>query len=79
MPEVVVKIPKDLEEEFGGAKPIFWQLVVDKAINRELAKLNALKKKVSKSKLAEEDVKELSDEVSDALSKKYLELSGSKG
>jgi hypothetical protein len=33
MVKVVVRIPKDLEEEFGGVKPIFWQLIVDRSIN----------------------------------------------
>lgn len=79
MPEVVIKIPDDLQEEFKGVKPIFWQLVVDRAINRELAMLNALKRKVSKSNLTEEDARKLSDEVSKALAKRYLELSKSKG
>ena len=63
MAEVVIKIPKDLEQEFGGVKSIFWQLAVGRVINEELERLRRLKQIVSKSKLAEKDVEELSNEV----------------
>lgn len=50
MAEVVIKIPKDLEQEFGGVKSIFWQLAVGRVINEELERLRRLKQIVSKSK-----------------------------
>ena len=74
MPEVVIKIPKDLEEEFGSVKPIFWQIIVDRSINAELERLRDLKKIVSRSKLTEEDVTELSDKANNALAERYRKL-----
>lgn len=74
MTEVVVRIPKDLEEEFKGVKPIFWQLAVDKAINEELKRLVGLKRIVSKSKLTERDVKELSDKINESLADRYGQM-----
>jgi hypothetical protein len=74
MPEVVIKIPKDLEAEFGNVKPIFWQLIVDRSINAELERLRALKKIVSKSRLTEKDVAELSDKVNGALAERYRKM-----
>jgi len=74
MAEVVIKIPVDLEQEFEGVEPIFWQLAVDKAINEELARLRRLKEIVSKSRLTEKDVEELSNEVNEALAKRYERL-----
>lgn len=75
MAEVVVRIPKDLEEEFKGVRPIFWQLAVDKAINEELKRLVKLKRGLSKSKLTEKAVEELSDEINEALAKRYEQIS----
>ncbi|ODS38077.1 MAG: hypothetical protein A7316_08510 [Candidatus Altiarchaeales archaeon WOR_SM1_86-2] len=74
MAEVVVKIPEDLVEEFKDIKPVFWQLVVDRAINEELARLRKLKQIVSKSKLTKKDVEELSDEVNKSLAERYVKL-----
>ena len=74
MGEVVIKIPKDLEQEFGGVKPIFWQLVVGRVINEELERLRKLKQIVSKSELTEKDVEELSNEVNEALAERYEKL-----
>jgi len=55
MAEVVVKIPDDLTEEFKDVKPVFWQLIVDRTINEELARLRMLKQVVSRSKLTKKD------------------------
>ena len=74
MTEVVVKIPADLEQEFGGVKSIFWQLAVGRVINEELERLRRLKQIVSKSKLTEKDVEELSNEVNKDLSARYEKL-----
>lgn len=74
MAEVIVKIPKDLEEDFRGVKPIFWQLAVDKTINEELRRLVKLKRIVSKSKLTDKDVEELTEEVNEALASRYEQM-----
>lgn len=79
MPEVVIRIPEDIGNEFNEVKPMVWQLIVDRTINRELERIRSLKRSLSKSKLTEEDAKEISDEVSEALAKRYLKLAGLKG
>jgi hypothetical protein len=71
MTEVSVKIPEELKE-FGSASPIDWQLVVDKRLKQEFEELVKLKRIVSKSKLTEEDVEELSEDVGTALAKRLL-------
>lgn len=74
MSEVCVRIPKDLEREFGGVKPVFWQIIVDRAVNEELERLRQLKKIVSRSKLTAKDIEELSDKANEALSARYRKL-----
>jgi hypothetical protein len=74
MADVFIRIPKDLEREFGDVKPIFWQLIVDRTVNEELVRLKALKQIVSRSRLTEKDVEELSDKANEALSERYRRL-----
>jgi len=69
MPEVIVKVPEELKE-FGSISPINWQLVVEKRLKEEFEELARLKKIVSKSKLTEKDVEELSEEVGVALTER---------
>lgn len=71
MTEVVVKIPEELKE-FESIYPINWQLAVEKRLKEEFDELVRLKRIVSKSKLTEEDVEELSEEVGTALANRLL-------
>ncbi|MFH1510450.1 MAG: hypothetical protein ABIF10_02065 [Candidatus Woesearchaeota archaeon] len=71
MTEVSVKIPEELKE-FGSASPIDWQLAVEKKLKEEFDELIKLKAIVSKSKLTEQDVEDLSEEVGTALAKRLL-------
>jgi len=71
MAEVVVKVPEELKE-FESVSPINWQLIVEKRLKEEFAELARLKRIVSKSKLTEKDVEELSEEVGTALTKRLL-------
>ena len=71
MAEVVVKVPEELKE-FESVSPINWQLIVEKRLKEEFDELVKLKRIVSKSKLTEKDVEELSEEVGIALSERLL-------
>lgn len=71
MAEVVVKIPEELKE-FESISPINWQLAVEKRLKEEFDELARLKRIASKSKLTEEDVEELSEEVGTALTDRLL-------
>ncbi len=73
MPEVVVKIPEELAE-LASVPEIRWQLAIERRLKEEFEELARLKRIVAKSKLTEEDVKELSDEVNTALSERFLKL-----
>jgi len=71
MVDVVVKIPKDLESEFEGVDPVFWQLAVNRTLNKELDRLKKLKAIVSRSKLSDEDVDDLSSKINESLAERY--------
>ena len=72
--QVVVNVPKDLEREFSDVKPVFWQIVVGRSLNRELERLREIKSIVSRSKLTEKDVMELTDKVNESLSARYRKM-----
>lgn len=71
MAEIVVRVPEELKE-FESVSPINWQLVIEKRLKEEFDELIKLKKIVSKSKLTEKDVEELSEEVGIALTDRLL-------
>lgn len=74
MAELVVEIPDELEE-LKSVSRINWQLAVEKRLKEEFEELARIKRIVAKSKLTEEQAKELADEVNLALAKRYLKLS----
>lgn len=71
MAEVVVNVPEELKE-FESISPINWQLAVEKRMKEEFEELARLKRIVSKSKLTEKDVEDLSEEVGTALTERLL-------
>ena len=71
MAEVVVNIPEELKE-FESISPINWQLLFSRFLKKELERIKEIEAIVSKSKLTEEQAKELADEVSLAISKRFL-------
>ena len=71
MSELNLEIPEDLE--FIKKMPkIDWSLLVSKIIESKLNKISEMKKNLSKSALTEKDVEELSDNINESLSKKYI-------
>ena len=82
MAELVVEIPDDVRREF---KTIFgkempeemWQLLFSRFLNEELRKklleIKKIESIISKSKLTEKQAKELADEVSLSVTKRFLD------
>lgn len=73
MAELVVRIPEDIGIELGKISKEDWQLLFSRFLRRELEEIREIESIVSKSKLTEEQAKELADEVSLAIAKRILE------
>lgn len=73
MTELKVKIPDELEE-LSSASKINWQLAVERRLKEEFEELARIKRILAKSKLTEEQAKEMSDEVNIALARRYEKL-----
>ncbi|MBS3088945.1 hypothetical protein J4402_04185 [Candidatus Pacearchaeota archaeon] len=71
MAEILVRIPKDWEIEIEESGNL--SLLIKLLLRRELQERARLRSIVSKSQLTEEDVKELSDKIDKALSKRFLQ------
>lgn len=78
MAELKVEIPEELKE-LASASNINWQLALERRLKEELEELARLKRIVDKSMLTEEQAKELADEVSLSLARRYEKLLKSKG
>lgn len=72
MAEVVISIPEELKEDLMEVSGTDWSLAVNRLVRKELAKLLEIRSVVSKSKLTEADVRELSDKVDKALAERFL-------
>jgi hypothetical protein len=77
MAELVVKVPEDIGIELGKVSREDWQLLFSRFLRRELEEIREIESIVSKSKLTEEQAKELADEVSLSIAKRLLEKFGS--
>ncbi len=77
MMKLEVEIPEELKE-LKSASQISWQLAVEKRLKEEFNELARLERIAAKSKLSEKKAKELADEVSLALAKKYGTLAKEK-
>ncbi len=75
MPEIVVSIPEELNREMKEFPEVNWSFTVNRLIKEEFGRLVHLKKIVSKSELAESDVKDISTKISQSLAKKYEQMS----
>ena len=73
MAEIVVKVPEDIGIELGRVSEENWQLLFSRFLRRELGEIRELEAIVTKSKLTEEQAKELADEVSLAIAKRLRE------
>ena len=74
MAEIVVKIPKELEEDFKKIDPLFLELAVQKLIKKRLEEFIKVEKILTKSKLTEKEALELGRKVNKSLAKRYEKL-----
>jgi len=74
MVEIVVKIPKELEEDFKKIDPLLLELAVQRLIKEKLEEFVEVEKMLSKSKLTEKEALELGRKVNKALAKRYENL-----
>jgi len=82
MDELLLRVPDEVRREFetvlGREIPEkIWQLLFSRFLNEELreklSEIKRIKSIVSKSKLTEKQAKELADEVSLSISKRFLD------
>lgn len=71
--ELKFSVPKELEEEIKELREIDVSLFITRTVKEEFERLARLKRIVAKSKLTEEDVKELSEKVDSPLSQRFME------
>jgi len=76
MPEVVVKIPKELEGEMKSFPEMEWSTLIRRLLREELEGMLKLREIVSKSKFTEQDVEELSVRIDKSLSERFLKSRG---
>jgi CCR4-NOT transcriptional regulation complex NOT5 subunit len=74
MTEIVVKIPKELEEDFKKIDPLFLELAVQRLIKERLEEFVKVEKILTKSKLTEKEALELGRKVNKSLAKRYEKL-----
>ena len=73
MTQFIIEIPEEMKEEMEELPDLNWQLVVRRSLKRELEEVLELKRIISKSKLTEADVKELSDKINESLAERFRE------
>jgi CCR4-NOT transcriptional regulation complex NOT5 subunit len=74
MAEIVVKIPKELEEDFKKIDPLFLELAIQRLIKERLEEFVKVEKILTKSKLTEKEALELGRKVNKSLAKRYEKL-----
>jgi CCR4-NOT transcriptional regulation complex NOT5 subunit len=74
MTEIVVKIPKELEEDFKKIDPLFLELAVQRLIKERLEEFVKVERILTKSKLTEKEALELGRKVNKNLAKRYEKL-----
>jgi hypothetical protein len=74
MAEIVVKIPKELEEDFKKIDPLFLELAVQRLIKERLEEFVKVERILTKSKLTEREALELGRKVNKSLAKRYEKL-----
>ena len=70
MVEIIVNIPEDWKQDIGKSE---LPLLIKHLLKRELEERARLRSIVSRSKLTEKDVEELSSRIDKSLSKKFRE------
>jgi CCR4-NOT transcriptional regulation complex NOT5 subunit len=74
MAEIVVKIPKELEEDFKKIDPLFLELAIQRLIKERLEEFVKVERILAKSKLTEKEALELGRKVNKNLAKRYEKL-----
>ena len=74
MAEIVVKIPKELEEDFKKIDPLLLELAVQRLIKERLEEFVKVERILTKSKLTEKEALELGREVNKSLARRYEKL-----
>jgi hypothetical protein len=74
MAKIIVKIPKELEEDFKKIDPLLLELAVQGLIKEKLEEFVEVEKMLSKSKLTEKEALELGRKVNKGLAKRYEKL-----
>lgn len=74
MPEIVVPVPKELEEEFKKFDTLLLQLAIQKLIRKKFEEFAKVEKILSRSKLTEREAIELSRKVNKSLAERYEKL-----
>jgi hypothetical protein len=72
MADLFVKIPRDIESEYGRITKDDWQLLFSRFLRRELGDIKRVESILSRSKMTEEQAKELADEVSLSIAKRLI-------
>ena len=72
MKDVFVKIPEDVASELAALPQQRWQLLFSRFIRMRLETLKELQAITLKSKATDEDVRELADEVSLAITERLV-------
>jgi len=70
MAELKIKIPEEIGF-FKQVSDIDWSILASKLIKSKLDRISEVQRIVAKSKLTEDDVEEISDEINISLAKRY--------
>jgi len=76
MTEVILKanVPEDMADEFKRLPGLEMSLLVSRLLKGKLSRLVRLERIISKSELSGDEAKEISDEISLSLSRRYDNL-----
>lgn len=71
MSKVSVRVPEDLKQSMNEHQKINWSEIAREAFRKELKKIELADSIASKSKLTEEDVKEIGDKVKEGIAERH--------
>jgi len=74
MEEIRFKLPRELELEFKAIPKAELSIMLNKLLMERLSRVVRFKQIVLKSQLTEKDAKELADEISMSLAKRYEKM-----
>ena len=69
-----VSVPEDLKKKMLQLDEINWSAIARKAFEEKIDEVKFLKNLASKSKLTEEDARELSEKINRSMAKKFREM-----